>query len=70
MGTGDPVVHEDVVDDDDIDFDVLDSDAVPLGYAGLDPIVPREIRKIRFQVISTRMARDQGLRGPSIQDPR
>lgn len=70
VGTGDPVVHEDVVDDDDIDFDVLDSDAVPLGYAGLDPIVPREIRKIRFQVISTRMARDQGLRGPSIQDPR
>ena len=37
------------------DFDIKDGDGVPQGYSVIDPIVPREIGKIRFEVVSTRL---------------
>ena len=61
------VINEDV---EELDFDLLDAEGVPTGYVGLDPQIPREIRKIRFEVVSTRMARDQGVTGFAVQDPR
>ena len=64
---GSAVVHDDV---ENLDFDLLDAEGVPMGYVGLDPRIPREIQQIRFEVVSTRMARDQGVTGPAVEDPR
>ena len=64
---GTAVINDDV---DVLDFDLLDGSGVPTGYVGLDPRISREIRKIRFQVVSTRMARDEGATGGAFDDPR
>lgn len=45
----------DVWEDQATDFDVKAANGIPTGYAVLDPKVPREINKIRFEVISTRL---------------
>ena len=64
---GSAVFNEDV---ENLDFDLLDVGGVPTGYTGLDPRISREIQKIRFQVVSTRLARDQGATGVAFADPR
>lgn len=40
-----------------LDFDTVDAAGAPIGYAGLDSTVPREVQQLRFEVISTRLGR-------------
>ena len=64
------IVYTDVADT-AINFDVVNvTTGVPNGYVLLNPSIPREIQKLRFQVVSTRVARDQGDTTAAVQDPR
>jgi len=65
-GSTSPVVYTDVAA---IDFDDLETGS-PKGYTLLNPSIPREIRKIRFQVVSTRVLRDAGDTSAAVQDVR
>ena len=63
-----PVVFEDV---DNVDFDLIDPVTLfPTGYVPFNPQIPRVIQKIRFQVVSTRIARQQGDTTDAVLDPR
>ena len=70
VGTPSPVVYQDVPDE-DINFDIVDpTTRIPMGHVLLNPSIPREIQKIRFQVVSTRVLRDAGDNSPAVQDLR
>ena len=65
---GSPVIFEDV---DTLDFDLIDEDTLfPTGYVPLTAQIPRSIQQIRFQVVSTRIARQQGDTTDTVLDPR
>ncbi len=59
----DPVTNDTSISNDNygdvsvVDFDSGDQADAPLGYIGLDSSIPRELHKIRFEVISTRLGR-------------
>ena len=63
-----PVIFEDV---DTLDFDVIDEEtSFPTGYVPLNPQVPRVVQQIRFQIVSTRIARQRGDTTDTVLDPR